>query len=133
MTSSPHAVNVPFISSYKGVKVVIRTEFINMTIILSMRAVYFFFNCCFFFLYLKLNSILFLKEIVLVRRNCCITMSEIELVFRRAEFRCSGSLYSMLLFKKIVFDSNFQSISFEGLDISRQVKNLKKATKLLSL
>ena len=36
----------------------------------------------------------FLKEIVLVMRNCCITMSEIELVFRRAQFRCSGSLYS---------------------------------------
>ena len=28
-------------------------------------------------------------------------MSEIELVFRRAEFRCSGSLYSMLLIKKL--------------------------------
>ena len=62
----------------------------------------------FFFFYLKLNSILFLKEIVLVLRNCCIRMSEIELVFRQAEFWCSGSLYSMLLFKKIVFDSNFQ-------------------------
>ena len=36
----------------------------------------------------------FLKEIVLVMRNCCITMSEIELVFRRAQFRCSGCLYS---------------------------------------
>ena len=34
-------------------------------------------------------------------RNCRIPMSEIELVFRRAEFRCSGSLYSMLLFKKL--------------------------------
>ena len=34
-------------------------------------------------------------------RNCYITMSEIELVFRRAELRCSGSLYSMLLFKKM--------------------------------
>ena len=38
----------------------------------------------------------FLKEIVLVMRNCCITMSEIELVFRRAQFRCSGSLYSVI-------------------------------------
>ena len=35
-------------------------------------------------------------------------MFEIELVFRRVEFRCSGSLYSMLL-----GDSNLQSISFE--------------------
>ena len=129
MTSPPHAVNVPFISSYKGIKVVIRTEFINMTVILSMWAVYFFFQLLFFF---SLPEAEF-KEIVLVRRNCCITMSQIELVFRRAEFRCSGFLYSMLLFKKNVFDSNFQSIFFEGLDISRQVKNLKKVTKLLSL
>ena len=34
-------------------------------------------------------------------RYCCIPMSEIELVFRRAEFRCSGSLYSMHLLKKL--------------------------------
>ena len=34
-------------------------------------------------------------------RYCCIPMSEIELVFRRAERRCSGSLYSMLLIKKL--------------------------------
>ena len=61
---------------------------------------FFLFFLMLFFFYLKLNSIIFLKEIVLVMRNCCITMSEIELVFRRAEFRCSGSLYSMLLFKK---------------------------------
>ena len=80
--NAPHAVNVLFISSYKGIKVVIRTEFINMTV-------------------MKLNSILFLREIVLVMRNCCIIMSEIELVFRRAEFRCSGSIYLMLLFKKL--------------------------------
>ena len=32
-------------------------------------------------------------------RNCCITISEIEVVFRRADFRCSRSLYSMLLYK----------------------------------
>ena len=49
-----------------------------------------------------------LKEIVLVMRNC-FKMFEIELVsVRRVEFRCSESLYSMLL-----CDSNFQSISFE--------------------
>ena len=41
------------------------------------------------------------KEVFLVIRNFCITMSEIELVFRRAERRCSGSLFSMLLFKKL--------------------------------
>ena len=37
-----HAVNVLFISSYKGIKVVIRTEFINMTVILSMWTVFLF-------------------------------------------------------------------------------------------
>ena len=58
-----------------------------------------FFQSFFFLLEAEFNS--FLKEIVLVMRNCCITMSEIELVFRRAEFRGSGSLYSMLLFKKL--------------------------------
>ena len=47
----------------------------------------------------EFNSIL--REIVLVMRNCCIVMSEIELVFWRAEFRCSGSMYLMLLFKKL--------------------------------
>ena len=35
-------------------------------------------------------------------RNCCITISEIEVVFRRADFRCSGSLYSMLLYKNCI-------------------------------
>ena len=34
---SPHAVNVPFISSHMiNIKVVIRTEFVNMTVLLSM-------------------------------------------------------------------------------------------------
>ena len=59
----------------------------------------FFFSIVFFLPEAEFNS--FLKKIVLVMRNCCITMSEIELIFRRAEFRCSGSLYSMLLFKKL--------------------------------
>ena len=105
MTSPLHAVNVPFISSYKGIKVVIRTEFINMTVILSKWAVFLFCFVLFCFLIVfflpeaEFNS--FLREIVLVMRNCCITMSEIELVFRRAEFRCSGSLYTMLLFEKL--------------------------------
>ena len=51
-----------YIFTYKSIKVVIRTEFINMTVILSMWTVFlfcfvlFFFNC---FFYLKLNSILF--------------------------------------------------------------------------
>ena len=67
-----------YIFTYKSIKVVIRTEFINMTVLLSMYA----------FLY---GSI----------RNFCITMSEIELVFRWPGRRCSGSLFSMLLFKKL--------------------------------
>ena len=66
----------------------------------------------FFFPEAEFNS--FFKEILLVIRNFCITMSEIKLVFRRAEFLCSGSLYSMRFFeKKKVFDPSFQSISFE--------------------
>ena len=83
------------IFTYKGIKVVIISEFINMTVLLSMWAV--FIPIVFF----TWSWIQFLKEIVLVMRNCYITMSEIELVFRRAELRCSGSLYSMLLFKKM--------------------------------
>ena len=103
VTSPPNAINVPFISSH--IKVVSRTVFTNMTVLLSMWAGFFF-----FFFYLKLNSILFLKEIVLVLRNCCIRMSEIELVFRQAEFWCSGSLYSMLLFKKLYLIQIFNNI-----------------------
>ena len=70
--------------------------------ILSMWAVFllFFFLIVFFFLpEAEFDS--FLREIVLVMRNCCIIISEIELAFRRAEFRCSGSMYLMLLFKKL--------------------------------
>ena len=61
---------------------------------------FFFIFFLFFFFQVKLNKIFF-KEILLVIRNFCIAMSEIELVFRRAERRCSGSLFSMLLFKKL--------------------------------
>ena len=90
-----NAVNVPLISSH--IKVLRSSLYPN----LSTRQFYFpcrpFFPNCFF--HLKLNQ--FLKEIVLIMRNCYITMSEIELVFRRAELRCSGPLYSMLLFKKM--------------------------------
>ena len=58
----------------------------------------------------------FFKEILLIIINFCITMSGMELVFQRAERQCSGSLFSMLLFKKIVFDANFQSISLHKKD-----------------
>ena len=67
-----------YIFTYKSIKVIIRTEFINMIVLLSMLA----------FLYCSI-------------RNVCITMSEIELVFRWPGRRCSGSLFSMLLFKKL--------------------------------
>ena len=58
---------------YKGTKVVIITEFINMTVPCKL-----FFPNCFFLPEAEFNYIL--KEIVLVMRNCCITISEIELV-----------------------------------------------------
>ena len=88
-----------YIFIYKGINVVMITGLINMTVLLSMWAV-FFFNCFFFSSKAEFNS--FLKEIVFVMRNCCITISEIEVVFRRADFRCSGSLYSMLLYKNCI-------------------------------
>ena len=43
----------------------------------------------------------FFKEILLVVRNFCIRLSEIELAFRRAGRWCSRSLFSMLIFKKL--------------------------------
>ena len=62
---------------YKGSKVVIITEFINMTVPCKLFFPIVLF--CFFFLReAEFNSIL--KEIVLVMRNCCITIPEIELV-----------------------------------------------------
>ena len=95
VTSPPHAVNVPLISSH--IKVLRSSLYPNL---LTWQ---FYFPCRPFFpiVFFTWSWIQFLKEIVLVMRNCYITMSEIELVFRRAELRCSGSLYSMLLFKKM--------------------------------
>ena len=68
-----------YIITNKSIKVVIRTEFINTTVLLSTWGVFvlFFFFNWFFLPEAKFNS--FLKEIVLVMRNCCIIMSEIEL------------------------------------------------------
>ena len=80
MTSPPHAVNVPFISSQ------IKVSRSSLEPNLSTRQFYFprgvflfcfFFSIGFFLPEAKFNS--FLKEIVLVMRKCCITMSEIEL------------------------------------------------------
>ena len=68
-----------YIITNKSIKVVIRTEFINTTVLFSTWGVFvlFFFFNWFFLPEAKFNS--FLKEIVLVMRNCCIIMSEIEL------------------------------------------------------
>ena len=96
VTSPPHAVNVPFISSH------IKVSRSSLEPNLSTWQFYFpcrlFFNF-FFFTWSWIQF--FFKEILLVIRNFCITMFEVELVFRWAERRCSGSLFSMLLFKKL--------------------------------
>ena len=104
----PHAVNVPFISSHIKVS--------RSSLEPNLSTWQFYFPCrllfCMFFLTWCWISFFF-KEILLVIRNFCITISEIELVFRGAERRCSGSLFSILLFKKIVLDANFQLIFFQ--------------------
>ena len=83
------------IFTYKGIKVVIRPN-------LSTWPFYFPCRLFFIFFFLTWSWIeLFFKEILLIIINFCITMSEIELVFRQAERQCSGSLFSMLLFKKL--------------------------------
>ena len=91
VTSPPHAVNVPLISSQGRhyIRIYQHDSFISHV------------GRLFPIVFFTWSWIQFLKEIVLIMRNCYITMSEIELVFRRAELRCSGSLYSMLLFKKM--------------------------------
>ena len=92
----PHAVNVPFISSHIKVS--------RSSLEPNLSTWQFYFPCrlflrVFFFTWSWIKF--FFKEILLVIRNFCITMSEIELVFRRAERQCNGSLFSMLLFKKV--------------------------------
>ena len=97
VTSPPHAVNVPFISSH------LKVSMSSLEPNLSTWQFYFpcrLFLICFFFTWSWIQF--FFKEILLVIRNCCTSMSEIELVFRRTEFRCSGSLLSMLLFKNCI-------------------------------
>ena len=101
----PHAVNVPFISSH------IKVSRSSLEPNLTTWQFYFpcrpFLCCCCFFFFTWSWIQFFFKEILLVIRNVCITVSETELVFRRVERRCSGSLFSMLIFKKIVFDANY--------------------------
>ena len=107
----PHAVNVPFISSHIKVS--------RSSLEPNLSTWQFYFPCrlfyvflfCFFFTGSWIQF--FFKEILLVIRNFCITMSEIELVFRWAKRRCNGSLFSMLLFKKLYWMKNFQSVSFK--------------------
>ena len=91
----PHAVNVPFISSHIKVS--------RSSLEPNLSTWQFYFPCRLFFMFFFTWSWIqfFFKEIFLVIRNFCITIFEIELVFRRAERRCSGSLFSMLLFKKL--------------------------------
>ena len=89
VTSPPQAVNVPFLSSHLKVS--------RSSLEPNLSTWQFYFPCRFTSSWIKF----FFKEIFLVIRNFCITMFEIELVFRRAERRCSGSLFSMLLFKKL--------------------------------
>ena len=59
----------------------------------------------------------FFKEILLAIRNFCTTMFEVELVFRRAERPCSGSLFSMLLLKKLYLMQIFN----QYLEIKRMI------------
>ena len=90
----PYAVNVPFISSH------IKVSRSSLDRIYQHDCFTFHVGFFFIFFFLTWSWIeLFFKEILLI--NFCITMSEIELVFRQAERQCSGFLFSMLLFKKL--------------------------------
>ena len=94
-----------YIFTYKGIKVVIRTEFINMTVLLPWRL----FLKHFLIFYLKLNSIF------LVIRNCCISMSEIELFSGELSFDVADLCFPCS-YIKIVFHSNLQSITLNKKD-----------------
>ena len=107
----PHAVNVPFISSHIKIS--------RSSLEPNLSTWQFYFPCrlflrVFFFTWSWIKF--FFKEILLVIRNFCITMSEIDLVFRGAERRCSGSLFSMLLFKKVYWIQIFNQYLFNKKD-----------------
>ena len=103
----PHAVNVPFISSHIKVS--------RSSLEPNLSTWQFYFPCrLFFFTWSWIKF--FFKEILLVIRNFCITMSEIDLVFRGAERPCSGSLFSMLLFKKLYLMQIFNQYLFNKKD-----------------
>ena len=84
-----------YIFWYKSIKVVIRPNLSTWLFYFPCRLFFIFF----FFAWSWIE--LFFKEILLIIINFCITMSGMELVFQRAERQCSGSLFSMLLFKKL--------------------------------
>ena len=91
-----------YIFTFKGIKVVIRTEFMNMTVLLPMKA---FFKTFFNFLSEAEFNFSCNKELLYFNvRNW--------IVFRWAEFRCSGSLFSMLLYKNCI-SFKFTIDSFE--------------------
>ena len=94
-----------YIITYKGIKVVIRTK-------LPTWQFYFpcglFFSIVFFFLH-EAEFNYFSKEIVLVIRNGCITMSEVELFCGELSFG-AVNLCFRCSYLKIVFHSNLQSV-----------------------
>ena len=102
----PYAVNLSFASS--NIKVWRSSLELNLS-------TWLFYSTCrlflmvFFFTWSWIEF--FFMEILLVIRNFCITMSEIELVFSKSW----ASVQQISIFdapiKKIVFDANFQSIS----------------------
>ena len=77
-----------------------------MTVLLPMKV---FFKTFFSFFYLKLNSIF------LVIRNCCISMSEIELFSGELSFDVADLCFRCS-YIKIVFHSNLQSITLNKKD-----------------
>ena len=92
----PYAVNVTFIPSH------IKVSRSSLDRIYQHDCFTFHVGFFFIFFFLTWSWIeVFFKEILLIIINFCITMSEIELVFRRAGRQCSRSLFSMLLFKKL--------------------------------
>ena len=102
--SLPHAVNVPFISSHIKVS---RSSFEP-----NYQHDSFTFHVGFFFQLFFLHEAefsYFSKEIVLIIRNGCITMSEVELFCGELSFG-AVNLCFRCSYLKIVFHSNLQSV-----------------------
>ena len=106
MTSPPHAVNVPFISSHiKVSRSLLEPNLLTWQFYFPWRL----FLKHFLIFYLKLNSIF------LVIRNCCISMSEIELFSGELSFDVADLCFPCS-YIKIVFHSNLQSITLNKKD-----------------